>query len=102
MTCDTPCPLTTIKPTPLIQSETRLDKYLLRWFLEGHVYAFGRLGGVPAEKIRYDNLTSAVKRVVFGRARVENQRWVAFRSHYKSVPASSRECLVSGLLLAAS
>jgi hypothetical protein len=29
-------------------------------FLEGHVYAFGRLGGVPAEKIRYDNLTSAV------------------------------------------
>ena len=50
-------------------------------FLEGHVYAFGRLGGVPAEKIRYDNLTSAVKRVVFGRTRVENQRWVAFRSH---------------------
>jgi hypothetical protein len=34
VTCDTPCPLTTIKPTPLIQSETRLDKYLLRWFLE--------------------------------------------------------------------
>ena len=51
-------------------------------FLEAHVYAFGRLGGVPAEKIRYDNLTSAVKRVVFGRTRVENQRWVAFRSHY--------------------
>ena len=50
-------------------------------FLEGHVYAFGRLGGVPAEKIRYDNLTSAVKRVVLGRTRVENQRWVAFRSH---------------------
>ena len=55
-------------------------------FLEGHVYAFGRLGGVPAEKIRYDNLTSAVKRVVFGRTRVENQRWVAFRSHCKSTP----------------
>ena len=51
-------------------------------FLEAHVYAFGRLGGVPAGKIRYDNLTSAVKRVVFGRTRVENQRWVAFRSHY--------------------
>jgi len=51
-------------------------------FLEAHVHAFGRLGGVPAEKIRYDNLTSAVKRVVFGRTRVENQRWVAFRSHY--------------------
>jgi transposase len=52
-------------------------------FLEAHVYAFGRLGGVPAEKIRYDNLTSAVKRVVFGRTRVENQRWVTFRSHYQ-------------------
>ena len=51
-------------------------------FLEAHVYGFGRLGGVPAEKIRYDNLTSAVKRVVSGRTRVENQRWVAFRSHY--------------------
>ena len=51
-------------------------------FLEAHVYACGRLGGVPAEKIRYDNLTSAGKRVVFGRTRVENQRWVAFRSHY--------------------
>jgi hypothetical protein len=37
---------------------------------------------VSAGKIRYDNLTSAVKRVVFGRTRVENQRWVAFRSHY--------------------
>jgi transposase len=51
-------------------------------FLEAHVHAFGRLGGVPAEKIRYDNLTSAVQRVVSGRTRVENQRWVAFRSHY--------------------
>ena len=65
------------------------------------MYAFGRLGGVPAEKIRYDNLTAAVKRVLCGRTRVENQRWVAFRSHYKSVPASSRPRLVSGLLLAA-
>ena len=37
MTCDTPCPLTIIKPTPPIQSETRLDKYLLRWFLEAAV-----------------------------------------------------------------
>ena len=70
-------------------------------FLEGHVYAFGRLGGVPAEKIRYDNLTSAVKRVVFGRTRVENQRWVAFRSHCKSVPASSQPRPAAGLPLAA-
>jgi transposase len=51
-------------------------------FLEGHVYAFQRLGGVPLDKIRYDNLNSAVKQVLFGRSREENERWVAFRSHY--------------------
>ena len=51
-------------------------------FLEGHVYAFERLGGVPVEKIRYDNLNSAVKQVLFGRSRQENERWIAFRSHY--------------------
>jgi transposase len=51
-------------------------------FLEGHVYAFDRLGGVPTDKIRYDNLKSAVSRVLFGRTRTETQRWVAFRSAY--------------------
>jgi transposase len=71
-------------------------------FLEGHVHAFTVLGGVPAGQIRYDNLTPAVTRVLRkGRARIENPRWTAFRSHYKSVPASSREGVVPGLLLAA-
>jgi transposase len=51
-------------------------------FLEGHVYSLERLGGVPCEKIRYDNLNSAVTQVLFGRSRQENERWVAFRSHY--------------------
>jgi len=51
-------------------------------FLEGHVHAFERLGGVPTDKIRYDNLNSAVTQVLFGRSRQENERWVAFRSHY--------------------
>ncbi|MHB8451851.1 MAG: IS21 family transposase [Mycobacteriales bacterium] len=51
-------------------------------FLEGHVYAFDRLGGVPTDKIRYDNLKPAVSRVLFGRTRVETERWVAFRSTY--------------------
>jgi hypothetical protein len=50
-------------------------------FLEGHVHAFERLGGVPVGKIRYDNLKSAVSRVLFGRNREESQRWIAFRSH---------------------
>ena len=51
-------------------------------FLEGHVHAFNALGGVPVDKIRYDNLKAAVSRVLFGRNRVESERWVAFRSHY--------------------
>ena len=51
-------------------------------FLEGHVYAFEQLGGTPLDKIRYDNLKSAVSRVLFGRDRAESQRWIAFRSHY--------------------
>ncbi len=53
-------------------------------FLEGHIEAFTAIGGVPTRHIRYDNLTSAVTAVVFGqgRQRVENDRWVLFRSHY--------------------
>lgn len=53
-------------------------------FLEGHIEAFNALGGVPTRHIRYDNLTSAVTKVVYGagRQRVENERWMLFRSHY--------------------
>lgn len=51
-------------------------------FLDGHVQAFDRLGGVPAGMIRYDNLTAAVVRVVLGRERVENPRFIGLRSHY--------------------
>jgi transposase len=53
-------------------------------FLEGHIEAFTVLGGVPSRHIRYDNLTSAVTKVVYGagRQRVENERWVLFKSHY--------------------
>jgi hypothetical protein len=51
-------------------------------FLEGHVHAFEHFGGVPAGMIRYDNLKDAVIKVLLGRARLENERFVAFRSHY--------------------
>ena len=51
-------------------------------FLEGHLAAFDELGGIPTGHIRYDNLKSAVTRVLFGdRGRIENQRWILFRSH---------------------
>lgn len=51
-------------------------------FLEGHVHAFNRLGGVPVLRIRYDNLKAAVSRVLFGRNRIESARWITFRSFY--------------------
>lgn len=53
-------------------------------FLEGHIEAFQVLGGVPTKHIRYDNLTSAVTKVVYGagRQRMENERWVLFKSHF--------------------
>ena len=50
-------------------------------FLELHVEAFEWFGGVFAE-IRFDNLTSAVKKVLKGRRRDESDRFVALRSHY--------------------
>ncbi len=50
-------------------------------FLDGHVRAFDRLGGVPTGRIRYDNLKPAVIRVLLGRDRWENERFVALRSH---------------------
>jgi transposase len=51
-------------------------------FLDGHVKAFAALGGVPTGMIRYDNLTAAVIRVLLGRQRWLNPRFVALRSHY--------------------
>jgi transposase len=50
-------------------------------FLEGHVLAFDWFGGVFCE-LRYDNLGSAVKKVLRGRRRVETDRFIALRSHY--------------------
>ena len=50
-------------------------------FFEGHVLAFDHFGAVPA-RIRYDNLKAAVAKVLFGRDRLENERFVALRSHY--------------------
>jgi len=49
-------------------------------FIEGHLEAFQVLG-VPTVHIRYDNLKSAVTRVLFGRTRTESDRWTLFRSH---------------------
>ena len=51
-------------------------------FLEAHELAFSYFGGV-FRKLRYDNLTSAVKRIFRGGRREETVRFVAFRSHWR-------------------
>jgi transposase len=50
-------------------------------FFEGHVRAFDFWGGVPRELV-YDNLSTAVKRILEGRSREEQAAFIAFRSHY--------------------
>ncbi|MCA1677917.1 MAG: IS21 family transposase, partial [Actinobacteria bacterium] len=50
-------------------------------FLEAHVEALEFFGGAFS-MLRYDNLRSAVAKVLRGRRRVESDRFVALRSHY--------------------
>ena len=50
-------------------------------FLEAHELAFAYFGGV-FETLRFDNLGSAVKRVLRGTRREETTRFIAFRSHW--------------------
>jgi transposase len=58
-------------------------------FLEGHVAAFEFFGGAFG-LVRYDNLGSAVAKVLRGRRRVESDRFVALRSHYLYVSSFTR------------
>ena len=50
-------------------------------FLEAHELAFEHLGGV-FRRLRYDNLSAAVKKILRGSRREETARFVAFRSHW--------------------
>jgi len=50
-------------------------------FFEGHVQAFHFFGGVP-RRIAYDNLKTAVYRILEGHNRQEQEAFIAFRSHY--------------------
>ncbi len=51
-------------------------------FLEAHEAAFAYFGGV-FQRLRYDNLSSAVKKVLRGSRREETARFVGFRSHWR-------------------
>ncbi len=50
-------------------------------FFAGHVAAFSYFGGVP-KRLSYDNLKTAVYAILKGKKRVEQQQFIAFRSHY--------------------
>ena len=51
-------------------------------FLEAHELGFRYFAGVFG-LLRYDNLTSAVKKILRGHRREETERFIAFRSHWK-------------------
>lgn len=50
-------------------------------FFEGHNQAFHFFGGIP-RRITYDNLKTAVYRILEGRNRQEQEAFKRFRSHY--------------------
>ena len=50
-------------------------------FFAGHVAAFQHFGGVP-KRLSYDNLKTAVLRILEGRNRIEQTAFVTLRSHY--------------------
>jgi transposase len=50
-------------------------------FLEAHELAFTYFGGV-FQVLRYDNLKSAVKKILRGHQREETARFIGFRSHW--------------------
>jgi hypothetical protein len=51
-------------------------------FLEAHEQAFHYFGGI-FRLLRYDNLMSAVKKILQGHRREETTRFIAFRSHWR-------------------
>ena len=51
-------------------------------FLEAHELAFHYFGGV-FQRLRYDNLSSAVKKILRGYERELTARFIAFRSHWR-------------------
>ena len=51
-------------------------------FLDAHQLAFHYFGGV-FRRLRYDNLSSAVKKILRGSRREETSRFITFRSHWQ-------------------
>ena len=68
-------------------------------FLDGHIRAFDWYGGVFPTVV-FDNLKTAVRRILRGKARIEQDRFTALRAHYTFEsrfcnPARGQEKVVS-------
>jgi len=50
-------------------------------FFDGHMECFSYFGGI-FETLVYDNLTTAVKKILKGHSRIEQTSFIAFRSYY--------------------
>jgi transposase len=48
---------------------------------EGHIEAFQHLGGLP-DRIIYDNMKTAVKTLLTGKERIEQEAFIHFRNHH--------------------
>lgn len=58
-------------------------------FLDGHVRAFAHFGGIP-QRIAYDNLKLAVRRILVGGERALTARFSALIGHYAFEPSFAR------------
>lgn len=58
-------------------------------FLDGHVRAFTHFGGVP-QRIAYDNLKLAVRKILVGGERALTARFTALVGHYALEPSFAR------------
>lgn len=57
-------------------------------FLDGHIHSFEFLGGIHPVLV-YDNLSSAVKQILKGKSRIEQESFIKFKAYYNF---SSRFC----------
>jgi len=54
-------------------------------FFDGHIKAFQFFGGIFPVLV-YDNLTSAIKKVLHGRQRIEQESFIKFKAYYNFSP----------------
>lgn len=54
-------------------------------FFDGHIHGFNFFGGIYPVLV-YDNLTSAVKQILKGKSRIEQESFIKFRAYYNFSP----------------